>query len=243
VALLGWFDGELRADAWFDAELQPAAWFDTEIVDTSTGSASGYTLTAQGGSYALTGQSAILQRSKRITASGGAYALAGQSALLARNRKLTANGGSYALAGQQVTITYTAGAVGYTLTAQGGSYSLAGQSATLARNRTLSASGGSYSLTGQSAKLYRNRKLTAQGGAYTYTGPSRSPTHRSTPTRPTSPWASSTARGASTPAPRSGAVARFGYAVASVRDLNPAQYTERHRRPAWHQSLKFVTWP
>lgn len=34
MALLGWFDGELRPDAWFDAELHPLGWFDTEVINT-----------------------------------------------------------------------------------------------------------------------------------------------------------------------------------------------------------------
>lgn len=37
MAMLGWWDGELRPDGWFDAELQPAGWWDTEIVDTTVG--------------------------------------------------------------------------------------------------------------------------------------------------------------------------------------------------------------
>jgi hypothetical protein len=107
-----------------------------------------YTLTAQGGSYTLTGQSATLIRSKLVTASGG----------------------SYAIAGQQATITYTPAAINYQLTAQGGSYALTGQSATISRDRRLTSSGGSYALTGGTATILRTKVITAQGGAYALTG-------------------------------------------------------------------------
>ena len=155
---------------------------------------SGYTLTAQGGSYSLTGGSATLLRTKRLTAnggsytvtggtaallrskqlvaSGGSYTVTGGAALLSRNRTLTAQGGVYTYTGQQVNITYVPVSVGYTLTAQGGSYTLTGAGVTIQRSKQLYASGGSYNLTGGSANISRNRKLTASGGAYTYVGSS-----------------------------------------------------------------------
>ena len=155
-----------------------------------------YTLTASGGAYTLTGQSATLLKSKVIVASGGSYTLTGQNATLAKNRVLTASGGSYSLTGQSANL-----ARNRTLTASGGSYSLTGQSATLLKskkivasggsytltgqnavltwtptsvNYTLTAQGGTYTVTGQSATLSRNRVMTAQGGSYTYTGQSAS---------------------------------------------------------------------
>lgn len=88
-------------------------------------------LVSTGGAYSLAGQAATLRKTKLLTASGGAYTLAGATAILERDRRLTALGGTYALAGQQATITYTAGAVNYTLTAQGGSYFLSGGGASI----------------------------------------------------------------------------------------------------------------
>ena len=105
-----------------------------------------------------------------LTAQGGSYSVAGQSAALLRSKNLVASGGSYTLTGQQAVITWTASANASTLTAQGGSYSLTGSSANLARNRNLTASGGSYALTGGSATLLRTKRLTANGGSYSVTG-------------------------------------------------------------------------
>ena len=107
-----------------------------------------------------------------LTAQGGSYTLTGASASISRNRVLTAQGGSYSYTGQQVTITYTPGAVNYTLTAQGGAYSLAGQQAVIKRDRNLTASGGAYSLAGAQATLLRSKQIVAQGGAYALAGSS-----------------------------------------------------------------------
>lgn len=105
-----------------------------------------------------------------LTAQGGSYALTGAPATISRNRSLTASGGSYSFTGQQATITYAAASVNYTLTAQGGSYTWTGQTATILRNRSLTVSGGSYAYTGGNAVIERNRLLTAQGGAYALLG-------------------------------------------------------------------------
>ena len=105
-----------------------------------------------------------------LTAQGGTYALTGGTATIKRDRALTASGGSYAIAGQQATITWSSVAAAYTLTAQGGSYAITGASASLNRNRRLTSSGGAYALTGQSITLRKSKRIVSTGGAYTYTG-------------------------------------------------------------------------
>lgn len=151
-----------------------------------------YTLTAQGGSYSLTGGSAILKRSKYIGATGGSYSLTGQqatitwtagavnyaftllggtyaltgsNAVVSRNRKLTSIGGSYSLVGANATLLRSK-----RLVSSGGSYAYTGQSATLKRSKYLLSSGGSYTINGSQAVITRSRLLTAQGGTYTYQG-------------------------------------------------------------------------
>lgn len=81
-----------------------------------------YTLTCNAGSYVVTGQSAVLLRTKLVAAQAGAYAVSGVNAGLNVGKVLTASAGSYAITGQNATITRTGGVVGYTLTAQTGSY-------------------------------------------------------------------------------------------------------------------------
>ena len=136
----------------------------------ASGGVVNYTLTAQHGTYAITGQPAVLLRSKLITANSGTYSYTGQSANLLRSKLLTATNGTYALTGQSANIIYTAGGGAYTLTAQAGSYAVTGQSATLTRSRLLTASSGAYSVTGQSASILRSKLVTASAGAYSVTG-------------------------------------------------------------------------
>jgi hypothetical protein len=121
--------------------------------------------------------SAVISRNRNLTANGGSYSLTGQSAGINRNRTLTAQGGTYSYTGQQVTITYAPVTTAYTLTAQGGSYSLTGQAATLLKSRLLTANAGNYSLTGQNATIKQDRKLTASGGQYSLTGQNAVVTH------------------------------------------------------------------
>lgn len=164
--------------SWSSGAYDPAASTTGDATATSSWAAytlalkpepNAYTLTAQAGSYSLTGQSATITRNRALTASAGSYAVTGQSATLVKGRVLTAQAGSYSLTGQSANIDYAA-VTGYTLTAQAGSYSLTGQSAGINVGKVLAAQAGSYSLTGQSADVAIGRVLTAQAGSYTIAG-------------------------------------------------------------------------
>lgn len=145
-------------DSWaaYTIEIKPAArdtrvyWAELQVPAAPV--AGGYTLTAQGGSYSLTGASAILRRDKYLIAQGG----------------------TYTYTGQQATITYSPGVVSYVLTAQGGNYSLAGASVQISRNRNIAASGGTYAISGAQAILAKHRYLFNSGGSYNITGASAS---------------------------------------------------------------------
>ncbi len=63
-----------------------------------------YTITAQSGTYAITGQSAVILRSKVLTASAGSYTITGQSATLLRSKVISAQYGTYSLTGQSADI-------------------------------------------------------------------------------------------------------------------------------------------
>jgi len=161
---------------------QPAILKRSKVIIASSGSytltgqnanlVKGRVLTAQGGSYTYTGQSANLLRSKKITATGGAYSITGQQAILSRSKYIIAQGGTYSLTGGSATITWTGGAINYTLICQGGSYTLLGASANINRNRNLTANGGIYSLSGSSVIILRSKYLSASGGSYLYSGQS-----------------------------------------------------------------------
>ena len=113
-----------------------------------------YTLTADSGSFALTGQDTALNFNRTLAADSGSFALTGQAAALLQNRVLAADSGPFALAGQDATLTYTPTSTAtYTLAAASGSFAVSGQDVVLAYNRVLSAANGSYLLTGQNATL------------------------------------------------------------------------------------------
>lgn len=83
------------------------------------------TLTADQGSYTLTGQAATLSRQVRLTAEQGSYALTGQDADTAPAFKIAADQGSYVLTGQDAATRK-----GSTLLAGQGAYLLTGQDVT-----------------------------------------------------------------------------------------------------------------
>jgi hypothetical protein len=73
------------------------------VINVAAGGTS-YTLTAEQGSYALTGQAAALRAARQLAAAQGAYALTGQTAGLQYGRKVGAAQGSYALTGQAAAL-------------------------------------------------------------------------------------------------------------------------------------------
>lgn len=141
------------------------------LTGQTVGLAANRILTADTQSYALTGQTAGLAFNRTLSAASGSFSLAGQDAGLSFNRVLSAESGSYALTGQDATLTYTpVGGPTYTLTADSGSFALTGQDTWLAFNRVLTADTQSYSLTGQAAGLAFNRVLVADTTSFALTG-------------------------------------------------------------------------
>lgn len=138
-------------------------------VFVSAGGAGSYSLTADSGSYALTGQSVGLLASRTLAAGQGSYALTGQDVALLRLYTLTAAQGSYSLSGQAVALT-----VSRLLAAGQGSYALTGQAVGLLASRVLAAGQGSYALTGQAVGLVYtplgSYSLIADAGSYSLTG-------------------------------------------------------------------------
>lgn len=125
----------------------------------------GYTITASGGSYAVTGTAASLKRGRKVVAAGGSYAVSGTAASLEYGREVAAAGGSYAVSGTAASFLRT-----YIAAADSGSYAVSGTAAALEYGRKVSADGGSYAVTGSDAALEYGRVLAAAGGSYEVTG-------------------------------------------------------------------------
>lgn len=74
-------------------------------INVKSATASGYTIVAAQGSYALSGQPVTLNVGRKLSAEFGTYSLAGQDALV--DVAISANQGSYGLTGQDVTLIYS----------------------------------------------------------------------------------------------------------------------------------------
>lgn len=129
----------------------------------------GSEITAEAGSYAVTGQDATLTISTVITAEAGSYTVTGQDASLIHDGLISAEAGSYVLTGQDATLTFS-GVGAFLIDAESGSYAITGTDAGLLHDSLISAESGSYSVTGQDATLSKGIILDAESGSYTVTG-------------------------------------------------------------------------
>lgn len=148
---------------------------------------SGYTLTADAGSFTLTGVAAALTRDYTLTASTASFTLTGTATGFARSKTLVADNASYtvtgiasnlvadrALTAATAAYTLTGTATGlvrdYTLTAATVSFTLTGIDTALTPTRSIAAATGSFTLTGNDTALQAARVLTASTASYTLTG-------------------------------------------------------------------------
>ncbi len=113
-----------------------------------SGQLAGYSLSADPGTYAVTGLAAGVLAAHLISAVAGSYALTGSDATLKAGFKIAADAGSYALTGSAATPK-----AGYKLAADAGSYALTGSAASLLGGFKVAANAGSYALTGSDASL------------------------------------------------------------------------------------------
>jgi hypothetical protein len=125
----------------------------------------GNTLTAETGTFTLTGIAATLQASRNLTADTGTFALTGIDADLVSVKTLIADSGEFALTGIAADLIASR-----KIDCVAGEFSLTGIDADLAASRLLSADEGSFSLTGIDADLLANRTIAIAVGEFTLTG-------------------------------------------------------------------------
>lgn len=101
-----------------------------------------------------------------LTADTGTFALTGAAANLLFNRAVVASSGSFTLSGADATLIYSGSAA--TLVADNGSFNLAGTAANLLVGKRLTADGGSFVLTGSDS--LSDLSMVASSGSYTLTG-------------------------------------------------------------------------
>lgn len=114
--------------------------------DAPTGGA--YTLTAEAGSYALTGVAASIVKGYSLNAEAGSFTLTGVAAGIVKGYALDANAGSYTLSGFNASLIK-----GFVLNADAGGYSLSGSDASIVRGYQLTCDAGSYSVSGGDADI------------------------------------------------------------------------------------------
>lgn len=124
-----------------------------------------YTLNADSGSVALSGQAASLKRGSLVVAASGTFAISGQASTVKRGLRLTATGGSVALSGTAVTLRPAR-----KLTAAAGTLALGGTAASLVRGLRLTAAAGSLAASGTVASLRVGHALAAASGTFSATG-------------------------------------------------------------------------
>jgi len=129
----------------------------------------GRIVAANSGSYSLVGTASNIERGYEIAAVTGAYTLSGSNAALERGFRIAATGVSYTLTGTGADLIHE-GTGGYTLAAEVGIYTLFGSTAGLVHDRMLTGGAGAYALSGQTTGLMRNRIVSANSGSYSLIG-------------------------------------------------------------------------
>lgn len=161
--------------AWTSGAFDAAQWTHTHTPGTTNSwastsialrpAASNKTLTADAGSYTLTGTAATPKLGRAVAAGTSSYAVTGSTSGIAKGRRLAADTGSYAVTGTAATLKR-----GFKTTADTGAYSLTGEAASVNKGRRLVVDAGAYTLTGVTASLLRGGRVVADTGSYTLSG-------------------------------------------------------------------------
>lgn len=127
----------------------------------------GYTIVANCGLISVTPQTFTFSRTLvPFTVDQASFALTGQTAILARSRLLAADYGSLALSGQDAGLLRQYGA----LAADQASFSLTGQDAALLYTRAIPADYAAFVLSGQDAGLLAGNRLAADYAQFALNG-------------------------------------------------------------------------
>ncbi|RUW99413.1 hypothetical protein EOA27_35595 [Mesorhizobium sp. M2A.F.Ca.ET.037.01.1.1] len=121
----------------------------------------GYDLTAESGSYLMSGTAVTLRKSKAIAASAGSYALIGTDVILNTSKSIVAGAGSYSIAGTAATLRAS-----QKVSAGAGSYTITGTAATLTKSTpamTYSYEGAYLDNTNASSYTFTSKSTGAAG--------------------------------------------------------------------------------
>lgn len=131
-------------------------------------------LSADSGSFSLTGTDAGLTAQRKLNVQPSAFSLNGTAAVFKAARVLAAGSGAFALTGQSAALTIqpkpSPTGPTYTLTASTGSFVLTGRAASLLFRRRISAASGTFTSTGRATSLRFNRRMFANAGSFSLQG-------------------------------------------------------------------------
>lgn len=126
-----------------------------------------YTMTADAGSYAVTGTAASLEFGGVVAADAASYTVTGTAANLEHHSVVNAEAGTYTVTGADAGLT-----AAVSMAADGASYTVTGASASLEYGPAIDAEAGAYTVTGADVTLTYSAgyDLAADAGSYTITG-------------------------------------------------------------------------
>jgi len=126
-----------------------------------TNQVGGATLTAESGSFTLTGTAASLLRGSKLAADAASFALSGTAAGLLRSYIFPVDAGAFTLTGTAAELKR-----GYAMSAEAAAFTLSGTAASLLRTYIMPVDAGSFSLTGTDALLKRAFSMIAGGATF-----------------------------------------------------------------------------
>lgn len=141
-----------------------------------------YTLTAETGSFTLTGNDAGLLRTYRLECEPASFALTGSDAALRRHYSIAAETGAFALSGSDVSFVRS-----YVLSTEPAAFTLTGYQVGIVEGLKIIADTAQFTFTGNEAQFRVSRRLEALSGSYELSGfDARLIAHRNLSTEPTS---------------------------------------------------------
>jgi len=124
-------------------------------------------LTAESGTFNVTGTAANLEHHRVLDAGAGAFAVTGTAAGLVQDFAVAGEAGSFLVTGTDATLTVSANAV---LAADAGAFAVTGTAANLEQHSVLVAASGTFAWTGTQATLIYDSVVEGTPGAFTITG-------------------------------------------------------------------------
>lgn len=160
-----WTNGEVSSWSSQNVTVGSSSNWHSAVIELRETGGGAFTVTADGGSYSISGTAASPEFGRLVSAATASYSISGTAASLLHKYHMTAGGGSYAVTGADATLLNK-----QVLAADGGSYAISGADAGLTKTIPMSANGGTYSISGTNASLMQGYLVAANTAAYAVSG-------------------------------------------------------------------------